>query len=324
MKSPFFSVILTTYNRANLLPRAINSVMNQTLKNFELIVVDDCSIDNTPDVMKRYHNNKIKYVRNKQNLKLAEARNIGIKKSNGKWILFLDDDDEFTKDRLEEVYNQIIRDKNTYKVYFCRDGSNGLHNDSTFVIYDDIWKLLMKGWTPPSSAQCFHIDALKKINYLDTDILSGIDHDIWFKLGKHGFKTGIIKKGLAKYHYLQTPKRMIYDYSHRLNGIEEFLAKWKNLIIKRESKKFFWKFYNHLLCVEHRRFAYSFIKKSHYLKSIKHIILSLRYNPRSTNTWKCIIYFMLGTRLYNMLKKIYLTFNKKREHKQMYYIDGLN
>jgi glycosyltransferase involved in cell wall biosynthesis len=97
------SIILPTYNRAQFLPRAIKSILNQTYSNWELIIIDDGSTDNTEYIVKKFLKDKrIKYFKEKKNLGGSEARNIGIKKSTGNYITFLDSDDEYLKNKIEE------------------------------------------------------------------------------------------------------------------------------------------------------------------------------------------------------------------------------
>jgi len=105
---PFFSVIICTYNRANLLPRAIDSLLEQTYKNFEVIIVDDGSIDDTYAVIKKYLDSdlRIQYIYHK-NIGLPLSRNVGILASAGKFITFLDSDDEYMPEHLE-LNNKII------------------------------------------------------------------------------------------------------------------------------------------------------------------------------------------------------------------------
>jgi len=100
---PVVSVILPSYNRKKLLERAINSVINQTIKEWELIIVDDGSSDKTFDLVKSYQNQfeNIRYLRH-SNRKLPLSLNVGIQASCGKYLTFLGSDDEFTKDHLRQ------------------------------------------------------------------------------------------------------------------------------------------------------------------------------------------------------------------------------
>lgn len=97
------SVVIPTHNRETLLPRALDSVINQTYKKVEIIIVDDGSTDNTSKIIKDYQqkNTNIKYIKHKTALGGNAARNTGIKAAKGYFIAGLDDDDEFLPDRIE-------------------------------------------------------------------------------------------------------------------------------------------------------------------------------------------------------------------------------
>ncbi len=98
-----FSVILPTYNRSYCISDAIDSILNQTFNSYEIIVIDDGSKDDTKEVLEKY-NKKIKYLYQNNN-GVSAARNFGISKSTGKYLAFIDSDDLWTKEHLENHYN---------------------------------------------------------------------------------------------------------------------------------------------------------------------------------------------------------------------------
>ncbi len=101
--TPLVSVVMSTYNRADVVGRAIDSILIQTYDNFELVIVDDGSTDNTPSILKKYIAKDKRIVLLKQNnYGLAAARNTGVNKSQGKYIAFMDDDDISLPKRLEK------------------------------------------------------------------------------------------------------------------------------------------------------------------------------------------------------------------------------
>ena len=106
-KNPLVTVIIPTYNRSNLLPGAINSVLDQTYKNVEIIVVDDGSTDNTAEIIKQFEGIKYLY---KENGGQGSARNEGLKHSTGDLIASLDSDDEWLPTFLERCVNKIVDD----------------------------------------------------------------------------------------------------------------------------------------------------------------------------------------------------------------------
>ncbi len=100
MSTPQVSVILPTYNRAPLLPRAMRSVLAQTFRDLELIVVDDASSDDTADVIRQFDDPRIRVLRHESNRGGSAARNTGIEAARGRYIAFQDSDDEWMLDKL--------------------------------------------------------------------------------------------------------------------------------------------------------------------------------------------------------------------------------
>jgi len=120
-REPLVSVVISTFNRAGLITRAINSIQNQTYKNIEIIIVDDASSDNTEDVIKAMLDKRIRYIRHEKNKGLPAGRNTGIKAANGEYIAFLDDDDEWREDKLEKQLSIIDK----YDAVLCDSLWNG-------------------------------------------------------------------------------------------------------------------------------------------------------------------------------------------------------
>lgn len=103
------SVIMPSYNTGKYIGESIKSVLNQTYGNLELIIVDDCSTDDTDKVVSGFKDERIKYVKNEKNCGAAISRNIALKSAKGKWIAFLDSDDLWEKDKLEKQLDFMIK-----------------------------------------------------------------------------------------------------------------------------------------------------------------------------------------------------------------------
>lgn len=103
---PFFTIILPTYNRASFISKAIQSVIDQEYGNWELIIVDDGSTDNTKEVVLSYRDERIKYYW-QENAGRSAARNNGVDVASGEYICFLDSDDYYTKDHLHYLHQVI-------------------------------------------------------------------------------------------------------------------------------------------------------------------------------------------------------------------------
>ena len=106
MSSPLFSIIIPTYNRRQLLQRAVESVLSQKYNGWELIIVDDGSVDNTKQYINNIKDDRIQYYY-QSNRGESTARNVGLNKSKGKYICFLDSDDELLPDYLNFFFSKI-------------------------------------------------------------------------------------------------------------------------------------------------------------------------------------------------------------------------
>jgi glycosyltransferase involved in cell wall biosynthesis len=106
MQNPTFSIITTTHaDRAKLLKRAARSVFNQTFNDFEWIIIDDGSIDNTKEVVASFSDKRIVFESFPENRGVNMARNRGLDLANGKYIVFLDSDDELLPGALQTFFN---------------------------------------------------------------------------------------------------------------------------------------------------------------------------------------------------------------------------
>lgn len=136
MSTPLVSVILATYNRSNLLPRAIDSVLRGTYANIELIVVDDASPDRTPEVVSRFKDSRIRYVRMPENGGVLRARNRGFDMATGDYVTILDDDDELLPNSLGVVaaeFEKTEREGIDILWFDCQDAESGQKSGSMLI-----------------------------------------------------------------------------------------------------------------------------------------------------------------------------------------------
>ncbi len=117
MKDIKFSIIMPAYNVEDSIENSINSVLNQTYSNFELIVIDDCSTDNTYNTVKKISN--VKLLQTPVNSRQGAARNIGLDNCSGDYILFLDSDDVYFDNKVLENLSNIISKKNAPDIIYC-------------------------------------------------------------------------------------------------------------------------------------------------------------------------------------------------------------
>ena len=109
---PFFSVVIPTFNQSNFLDNAIKSVLDQSFEDFEIIIIDNFSTDETKKIVEKNNSQKIIYKRFNNGGVIGASRNLGIETSRGEWIAFLDSDDRWYKERLKILFNEIKSNKN--------------------------------------------------------------------------------------------------------------------------------------------------------------------------------------------------------------------
>jgi glycosyltransferase involved in cell wall biosynthesis len=138
--TPAVSIIIATYNRANFLPETIESIFRQTFQDFEVIVVDDGSTDDTRSVLERY-GSRIRYVY-QENRGPSAARNAGVKLATAPWISFQDSDDLCTPNHLETLYGYVIKNSDVGMVFANGNYLTGLEHNREIIIPADKSKRL--------------------------------------------------------------------------------------------------------------------------------------------------------------------------------------
>ncbi|MFH0897585.1 MAG: glycosyltransferase, partial [Candidatus Bathyarchaeota archaeon] len=204
--NPTVSVVIPTYNRAHLIGRTIQSVLAQTYQDFEIILVDDCSTDNTEEVVQSFTDERLRYIRLKENSGTAGVpRNRGIEESRGKYIAFLDSDDEWLPEKLEkqiDKFKSVSADVGlVYCGYACVSGKTGetliecMPNGRGDVFKSAIEATLTVGSPAPLIRQ----DCFQKAGLFDTELLGSEDWDMWIRLAKD-YKFDFVPEILAKYY----------------------------------------------------------------------------------------------------------------------------
>lgn len=228
-KTPLISVYVPTRNRLDFLKKAIQSVENQTFENWELIIVNDASIDGTKDYLDQLikENPKIKAIHHKESLGACVSRNDAIFSAKGKFITGLDDDDEFKKDRLQRfIDNWCNRKLNTIALFSSKDViKNGVYIrmkiQSPFSISQ---KDLLYGNVMGN--QIFtKTQSLIKIGGFDENLKMWQDYDCWYRL---------LTLGDASYIPYST---YIFEESDRADRITKATKEKLNITINYFIKK---------------------------------------------------------------------------------------
>jgi len=145
---PIVTIVTPTYNHAEKLPRAIESILDQTFNNFEYIIVDDASTDNTKSIVESYDDERIHYVRHKENRGGSAARNTGIIKARGRYVAFLDADDEWLPGKLAAQVKCLEERTEDWVAVYC-DVVSKQRGADKYVRQAVSQALQVTGLTPP-------------------------------------------------------------------------------------------------------------------------------------------------------------------------------
>jgi glycosyltransferase involved in cell wall biosynthesis len=205
--NPLISIVIPTFNHANYLSKALKSVLHQTYTNWEAIVIDNHSTDDTGKVIDKFNDHRIKYLKIKNNGVIAKSRNIGIKSAKGDWVAFLDSDDLWTNDKLktciESINNQVDLIYHDLEVTsnrrtFFKGKINKTRQLKKPVLID----LLVNGNGISNSSVIVRKKILIKIGLMDEnkELIAAEDYNTWLKISNFTDQFLYIPKKLGFYY----------------------------------------------------------------------------------------------------------------------------
>ena len=257
---PLVSIVITTQNRANLLYRAATSALNQTYSCTEIIIVDDNSKDNTFQVVSelKIKHPKLSYIKNAKTLGACESRNIGINKSAGKFVLGLDDDDEFLPERVRSLinaYDESFAFVASWSYRKKNEDSSILKMPNVILAQSFLWR------NPGTVFPLIEKSRIQAVGGFDPSLESAQDYDLWLRL--------VLKYGNAK--VVPTPLYIIYE------DAQIRISNSKNKILGRI--KFIDK-HRRILSHGHLKYQYFYLeklkgKKTNPIKFFKNVPLHL-------------------------------------------------
>ncbi len=196
---PRVSVIIPTFNRSKKVVRAIESVLTQSLKDFEIIVVDDGSVDNTAKALSKYMS-LIKYIRQPVNKGVSAARNIGIKSATSPWIAFLDSDDYWLKEKLYVQMEFINKNPDTVacqtEEIWIRNGRRVNPKNKHKKPSENIFKESLKLCLVSPSSVILKESLFKDVGLFDETFPAAEDYDLWLRISCR-YPIYLIDKGLV-------------------------------------------------------------------------------------------------------------------------------
>ncbi len=243
------SVVITTRNRCALVPRAIESVLNQTYQNIELIVVDDFSDDATEALVRNF-GNRLLYVRHNKNKGGVTARMTGNKNAKGEYIAFLDDDDQWETEKIEKQVQLAQRLGPDCAVITC--GAK-IFVDSNRIPLINMPKLdgnirngiLNSGLSTVPSSHLFRRTCFEEMGGYDLDLPAHNEHDIWMKMADMNYNARVLREACVIIYEDDRP-RMMTDACKRIEAFRIFNRKWEKKVYGWYGEKggrIFWKRY---------------------------------------------------------------------------------
>lgn len=207
---PLVSIVIPTYNHAKFISKALKSVIDQTYKNWEAIIIDNESVDETYKLINNFNDSRIKYFKISNDGVIAKSRNLGIKEAKGDWVAFLDSDDWWTKDKLEVCFSKITKDVdfiyhaheyvNKSKSFFKKKIIKGRQLKKP-ILNDLLIGTITKGSQISNSSVIVRKNILIKIGGLNENkiLVGSDDYDTWLRIAQITDQFLYINKKLSFY-----------------------------------------------------------------------------------------------------------------------------
>lgn len=283
-----FSIITISYNRASLIVETIESVLEQTYQNFEMIIVDDGSTDNTEEIIANYieqNNQKIRYIKSNRIGKPSVLRNIGIKEATGDIISILDSDDIWLPKKLQEVYNIFIKHENiSFMIHNLRHFVDHEKPGNEFYTFSkdfhkDILKELLFGDILAFPVFSMRKSIIDDIGYFNENIMEG-QHDYYLRVAiKH--KIYYLNQSLTLMRRHEGNLSKNFNIIHSLDAITSLNTLYKSDGLENKLYKSASNFMNYKIA----KFYFKNNEKQKAIKYIdtifKHTIIINKWNIKS-------------------------------------------
>lgn len=267
------SIVIPTYNRATDLSRGLASIVKQTYSNWEVLVVDNNSTDNTHEVIKQFNDKRIKCFQIENNGVIAASRNLGIHHSNGEFIAFLDSDDSWKKEKLERsvsclnagfdfvYHNMAIISKKHFsfkpRLFRSRQVLSNVFND-----------LLINGNAFPTSSIVVRKDVLIKAGGFSEaiELIAGEDYDLWIRISE---LTNRFKKIEGTLGYLTESNDGNFSSVRLISFLSEIEKKYFSRLSTKECSDAYTKWIEYA-------YGRSYYKEGKYILAKNHLMKCLR------------------------------------------------
>lgn len=237
---PTFSIVIPVFNKEKFVAKTVESVLNQTFSDYEIIVINDGSTDASENIIQQFNDNRIRYF-SKKNEGVAVARNYWIEKASADFICFLDADDYWFP-RFLETMNQYIQKLPEQKVFACAieietkkksfAATYSIDKKSDYEIVN-FFEASQKECVLWTSSVAIHKSVFDKVGNFDTNIKKGEDTELWIRIGLE-YPIVFIHKVLARYVYDAASVSRNYNYYFEHYTFQKYAeAEKKNPALKQ-------------------------------------------------------------------------------------------
>lgn len=295
---PTVSVVLPTYNRAHTVRRAIDSVLSQSYEDFELIVVDDGSTDDTVAVVNSVSDDRVQYLRFPENRGANVARNAGIREADGEYIAFQDSDDTWRPKKLElqvAAFDQAPASVGVvYTAYYrVDDGDRQYGPRGKETLAGDIHEELLKGngWFIPTAVTAVRRTCFDAVGLFDERLQRLQDWEMWLRLSKQ-YEFEFVDEPLVEKHMQQDEVSIRSDTAAFIDAMEMILTEYRT------------EFQAHTdyLAQQQRQLGYQCIRDGRHLRG-RHYFLRALQNDCSIISVGAALAGMAGPGSYRLIKK---------------------
>ena len=282
------SIILPTFNRSSILKKTIKNIQNQTFEDYELIIINDASNDETVSVVNQFiaEDNRIKLINNKENLGCARSRKLGLNASAGKMIVLIDDDDHWDNNKLKKQYNSIISNDSDMVIsdYYIDNHKSKIYKKMD-VFSDNFKSEILKRPGPFFQSIMIKKNIIDKVHTpFNPQSVPSEDWNFFIELSKLNPSISYINEPLFTWNIHNNNQSL--NFTKEATALEYIINKHYSYIKKEQGNK--------IIANHYRSIARIYEHTSHNNNIRKYYIKAFKTHPLSIKNIFYFILMMLG------------------------------
>lgn len=289
--TPVVSVVVPTHNRARLLRRAVDSVLRQTFRDFELVIADDASTDGTAEVAASFRDVRVRVVHLPVNEGVAAARNAGIAASAGEFIALLDDDDEWLPDKLRQQVVRFSRSDASVGAQYC--GHHEVDEESGRVVATQnpsmrgqiFESMLLQGRLAPTSTWLVRRSCFEQCGGFDSSFAYGEDFDMWLRIART-YEVDCLDAPLVRVFFQSSG--LTQNYQAIVAGTERHIGRYEDFFASHRT----------VYSAQLQRLGTFYCFAGRPDRGRAMFLRAIEQNPRALKNYACLALSLLGSDLF--------------------------